>query len=203
MPRCPYRPGSGITGWAVRTTTRSTRKPAAALPAGGYLALYDPSDADPGLNDALRKYNESGAGPYRVRRPDQIARHFDGLELVHPGVVRIQQWRLDHTPFGPAKDLSNNMGGVGRKALCPPPPGAIMDLPEIAGGRDQVPGCERAGTMAARMLLGARLRKLRESAGISREDAGYAIRGSESKITRMELGGNCQTDEPSGCLRGL
>jgi transcriptional regulator with XRE-family HTH domain len=42
--------------------------------------------------------------------------------------------------------------------------------------------------MAVRMLLGARLRKLRESVGVSREEAGYAIRGSESKISRMELG---------------
>jgi transcriptional regulator with XRE-family HTH domain len=38
------------------------------------------------------------------------------------------------------------------------------------------------------MLLGARLRKLREAAGVSREAAGDAIRGSESKISRMELG---------------
>ena len=39
-----------------------------------------------------------------------------------------------------------------------------------------------------RMLLGAQLRRLRETRGVSREDAGYAIRGSESKISRMELG---------------
>jgi transcriptional regulator with XRE-family HTH domain len=39
-----------------------------------------------------------------------------------------------------------------------------------------------------RILVGAQLRRLRESAGISREEAGYAIRGSESKISRMELG---------------
>ncbi|GIJ74761.1 transcriptional regulator [Virgisporangium ochraceum] len=39
-----------------------------------------------------------------------------------------------------------------------------------------------------RMQLGARLRTLRESRGITREAAGYAIRGSESKISRMELG---------------
>jgi transcriptional regulator with XRE-family HTH domain len=45
-----------------------------------------------------------------------------------------------------------------------------------------------AGPTAVRMLLGARLRKLREAAGVSREDAGYAIRGSESKISRLELG---------------
>jgi transcriptional regulator with XRE-family HTH domain len=38
------------------------------------------------------------------------------------------------------------------------------------------------------MLLGAQLRKLRESAGISRDDAGYHIRASGSKISRMELG---------------
>lgn len=39
-----------------------------------------------------------------------------------------------------------------------------------------------------RMVLGGRLRKLREAAGISREDAGEAIRGSHSKISRLELG---------------
>src|SRR5579875_457274 len=88
----------------------------AALPSGGYLAVYDSSDADPALNEALRAYNESGAAPYRVRRPDQIARYFDGLELVEPGVVPIQQWRPDHSPFGPPRNLSNNLGGVGRKA---------------------------------------------------------------------------------------
>jgi hypothetical protein len=36
--------------------------------------------------------------------------------------------------------------------------------------------------------LGAELRRLREAKGVSREDAGWAIRGSESKISRMELG---------------
>jgi hypothetical protein len=39
-----------------------------------------------------------------------------------------------------------------------------------------------------RILLGAHLRRLRERAGISREDAGYHIRASGSKISRMELG---------------
>src|SRR5215211_3664904 len=38
------------------------------------------------------------------------------------------------------------------------------------------------------MLLGAQLRRLRESKGFSREDAGWEIRASESKISRMELG---------------
>jgi transcriptional regulator with XRE-family HTH domain len=38
------------------------------------------------------------------------------------------------------------------------------------------------------MLLGVRLRRLREAKGLSREAAGWAIRASDSKISRMELG---------------
>src|SRR6266699_3431237 len=39
-----------------------------------------------------------------------------------------------------------------------------------------------------KILLGAQLRRLRETAGVSRDDAGYHIRASGSKISRMELG---------------
>jgi hypothetical protein len=64
-----------------------------------------------------------------------------------------------------------------------------VDLPEARDDQaDRTLGYEQPGPMAVRMLLGARLRKLRESAMVSREEAGYAIRGSESKISRMELG---------------
>ncbi|MFC5745945.1 helix-turn-helix domain-containing protein [Actinomadura rugatobispora] len=44
------------------------------------------------------------------------------------------------------------------------------------------------GPTVLRILLGAQLRRLREARGISTEDAGYEIRGSHSKISRMELG---------------
>jgi Domain of unknown function (DUF5753)/Helix-turn-helix domain len=47
---------------------------------------------------------------------------------------------------------------------------------------------DHAGPTVARMLLGTRLRRLRESVAVSRKDAGQAIRGSESKISRLELG---------------
>jgi transcriptional regulator with XRE-family HTH domain len=39
-----------------------------------------------------------------------------------------------------------------------------------------------------RILLGSQLRRLREQRGVSRQDAGYVIRASESKISRLELG---------------
>ncbi len=41
-----------------------------------------------------------------------------------------------------------------------------------------------------RILLGTQLRRLRESRGISAQEAAKAIRGSESKISRIELGRN-------------
>src|SRR5256886_1974062 len=41
-----------------------------------------------------------------------------------------------------------------------------------------------------RILLGTQLRRLRESRGITAQEAARAIRGSESKISRIELGRN-------------
>ena len=52
-----------------------------------------------------------------------------------------------------------------------------MSSPELNGG-----------PTARRLQLGARLRALRETGGITRSEAGWAIRSSESKISRMELG---------------
>ncbi|MET8150598.1 helix-turn-helix domain-containing protein [Actinoplanes sp. NPDC049668] len=44
------------------------------------------------------------------------------------------------------------------------------------------------GPTALRIRLGARLRRLRQARGIGRDTAGWEIRGSGSKISRMELG---------------
>jgi transcriptional regulator with XRE-family HTH domain len=54
-----------------------------------------------------------------------------------------------------------------------------------AGTQEEAPG---SGPTVLRILLGAQLRRLRESKNISREDAGWEIRASGSKISRMELG---------------
>ena len=71
----------------------------AALPSGGYLAIYDALDTGEENKAALDYYNQTGAVPYRVRRADQIARFFDGLELVKPGLVPVHEWRPDPNPF--------------------------------------------------------------------------------------------------------
>ncbi|HEX2314390.1 MAG TPA: helix-turn-helix transcriptional regulator [Thermomonospora sp.] len=62
------------------------------------------------------------------------------------------------------------------------PAGSDVPAPAVVGYP------RRGGPTVLRLLLGGHLRELRESAGISAEDAGHAIRGSHSKISRMENG---------------
>jgi transcriptional regulator with XRE-family HTH domain len=52
---------------------------------------------------------------------------------------------------------------------------------------DQVAG-RQVGPTVSRMLVGGRLRRLREAAGLTREVAAEQIRSSDSKISRLELG---------------
>ncbi len=59
------------------------------------------------------------------------------------------------------------------------------DIPRAAGER--TPAID-GGPTVLRMVLGGRLRRLREAGNITREAAGEHIRGSHSKISRIELG---------------
>ncbi len=52
----------------------------------------------------------------------------------------------------------------------------------------QPEGGSASGPTVLRILLGTQLRRMREAKGVTREAAGYEIRASESKISRMELG---------------
>ena len=60
----------------------------------------------------------------------------------------------------------------------------------VPGGEQPDPGTDdtSAGGVILRMLLGAQLRRLREAADVTPEQAGYQIRASRSKISRMETG---------------
>ena len=59
-----------------------------------------------------------------------------------------------------------------------------------SGSGQSLSGLEDSSVDATvlRMLLGSQLRRLREAAGITPEQAGYEIRGSRSKISRLENG---------------
>ena len=60
----------------------------------------------------------------------------------------------------------------------------VPDGEEPGLGIDDVP----ADGFVLRMLLGSQLRRLREAADITADQAGYEIRASRSKISRMETG---------------
>jgi S-adenosyl methyltransferase len=88
-----------------------------ALPPGSYLTICDgTNDTSEAGVEAQRRYNESGAVPYRLRSATQVAAFFEGLEVVEPGVVSCPRWRPDPDDLGrglPAE--MDQVAGVGRK----------------------------------------------------------------------------------------
>jgi hypothetical protein len=88
-----------------------------ALPSGSYLALNDGTNViSKAFVEAQQRYNESGAVPYHLRSPEQIAGLFNGLELVDPGVVSCPRWRPDPADAGGGLPTEvDAFGGVGRK----------------------------------------------------------------------------------------
>ena len=84
------------------------------MPSGSYLALSDGTTTSETFTEAVRAYNENSASTYHPRSPEQLTGFFDGLEVVQPGVVELNQWRPDATPF-PGGDEVPGMGGIGRK----------------------------------------------------------------------------------------
>jgi O-methyltransferase involved in polyketide biosynthesis len=86
------------------------------LPSGSYLVIDDGTDTDPACVEAIQAYNQNpdSASTYHLRSPEQIARYFDGLELVEPGVVSSSRWRPESSPWGEPVEISD-YAGVGRK----------------------------------------------------------------------------------------
>jgi O-methyltransferase involved in polyketide biosynthesis len=87
-----------------------------AVPSGSYLALSHTitSPAMPEIDAAVAFWNEHGTPKLTQRTPEQIARFFDGLELLEPGVVSCSRWRHEANPGGDPDEVAI-FGGVGRK----------------------------------------------------------------------------------------
>jgi transcriptional regulator with XRE-family HTH domain len=62
------------------------------------------------------------------------------------------------------------------------------DHPAAPGAPAPAFSVSRIGPTVLRMVVGAKLRQYREAAGISAAEAGYQIRATHSKISRMETG---------------
>ncbi len=88
-----------------------------ALPAGSHLVLCDPTaDIDgEAMIEHMRLWNESGGTPpLTLRSRQELARFFDRLELLEPGVVSPTLWRPNHTEIGIPAEVAQ-FCGVGRK----------------------------------------------------------------------------------------
>ncbi len=86
------------------------------MPSGSYLALNHPTLEVTGekMATAIQYWNQYGKPPGTHRTPDELARFFDGMDLVEPGVVSITRWRPDDTSSGEPEEI-DQFGGVGRK----------------------------------------------------------------------------------------
>jgi hypothetical protein len=85
-----------------------------AVPSGSYLTMNDGTDTSEEVVEAGRIWNQSANPTYHLRSPDRIARFFDGLELVEPGVVSPPRWRPEPSPSGLPAEI-DSFCGVGRK----------------------------------------------------------------------------------------
>jgi O-methyltransferase involved in polyketide biosynthesis len=87
-----------------------------ALPSGSYLVFCDSTEVvHPEQQRAMvEQWNAASDNPRINRSPDQLARFFDGLELLEPGLVSVSRWRPTETG-GQAPAEVDDFGGVARK----------------------------------------------------------------------------------------
>jgi hypothetical protein len=84
-----------------------------ALPVGSYLVIsHGTFDYMPPKEIAVAQATDPRVRP---RSRDEVARFFDGLELVPPGLVPTSQWRVEHEfePRPAAAEVAM-YGGIGR-----------------------------------------------------------------------------------------
>jgi S-adenosyl methyltransferase len=67
----------------------------AAVPPGSYLGLTHPASdiATEQMREVAQRLNKLLAEKVTLRGHDEVTRFFDGLDLVEPGMVRVQEWR--------------------------------------------------------------------------------------------------------------
>jgi hypothetical protein len=88
------------------------------LASGSYLVIAHIANdiPGPGSAEAAKRLGERLRDPFVVRSREEIARFFDGLEVVEPGVVEVGRWQVgDDGPYlGPGQSIPIHVG-VGRK----------------------------------------------------------------------------------------
>jgi hypothetical protein len=87
-----------------------------AVPPGSYLVIaHAARDIQTGaIAEMTRRYNELSPVPVTPRTSEQVARFFDGLDVIEPGVVPIRQWWTPEADTGADSGLAGYCG-IGRK----------------------------------------------------------------------------------------
>jgi len=82
-----------------------------ALPEGSYLAISTAcaDGMDPELITRLEQVYSKSPAPMVLRTTDQVEQLFEGVDLIPPGLVDVNEWRNDERPL-PIRILS----GVGK-----------------------------------------------------------------------------------------
>ncbi|MFE4990637.1 SAM-dependent methyltransferase [Streptomyces mirabilis] len=86
------------------------------LPSGSHLVLSH-TITSPAMSDvdaAVSYWNQHGTPCITQRTPEAVARFFDGLDLLEPGVVSCSRWRPQPTDGDESAEVAM-FGGVGRK----------------------------------------------------------------------------------------
>jgi hypothetical protein len=84
-----FIPGADAAAGIIRTLL-------GALIPGSYLVVMQPaSDLDPSLETAAVRWNQIAPTPVVLRGRAEVASWTDGLELIEPGVVQVDDWRPD------------------------------------------------------------------------------------------------------------
>jgi S-adenosyl methyltransferase len=87
-----------------------------AVPSGSYLVIaHAARDIQTGaIAEMTRRYNELSPVSVTPRTSEQVARFFDGLDVIEPGVVPIRQWWAPEADTGGEGGLAGYCG-IGRK----------------------------------------------------------------------------------------
>jgi hypothetical protein len=88
-----------------------------AVPPGSYLVLsHGASDIQPAaVAEMMRRYNGMSSARLTLRSRAQVARFFDGLDLIGPGMVPIAQWGQPGQADGGADSGMAGYCGIARK----------------------------------------------------------------------------------------
>jgi O-methyltransferase involved in polyketide biosynthesis len=87
-----------------------------ALPSGSHLVFCDSTEVyqPKAMRAMVEHWNETSDNPRTNRSPEQLARFFDGLDLLEPGLLSVAQWRPEQADAHLPTEV-DSFGGVARK----------------------------------------------------------------------------------------